>query len=157
MVARAMDRYHQLIAQAPELEALIDRDRREQPLAPLLLPGSSPALAAAELQQRLQELAAAHDVRVLSLRVRSTERDGSFERIAIEARMQSKMPGLRDLLNEIEQGTPYLFVETLSVRSRPQRRRGAPSTSALEARLVVSGLRLPTPLGGGPLSAEALR
>lgn len=149
-------RYRQLIAQAPQLQALGARDERAKPLAPLLLAGTNAALAGAELQQRLQTLASAHGVRILSLRVRPAEAEGSFERVSVDARMQSELPGLRDLLFDIEQGEPYLFVDTLSVRTRPQRRRGA-APSGLEARLVVSGLRAPSdPIADGASRAAGV-
>lgn len=155
---RTVTRYRQLIAQAPQLQALKARDDRAQPLAPLLLPGSNSALAGAELQQRLQTLASAHGVRILSLRVRPAEPDGSFERISVDARIQGELAGLRNLLFDIEQGEPYLFVDTLSVRTRPQRRRRA-APSGLEARLVLSGLRAPAESigSGAPLAARVRR
>ena len=155
---RQVTRYRQLIAQAPQLQALSARDDRARPLAPLLLAGSNAALAGAELQQRLQTLASAYDVRILSLRVRPAEVDGSFERVSVDARMQSELPGLRNLLFDIEQAEPYLFVDTLSVRTRPRRRRGA-APSGLEARLVVSGLRAPIDpiVDGAPRASEVDR
>jgi general secretion pathway protein M len=142
---RAVRRYRQLLAQAPALEAFSERFRSQSPLAALLLPGDNPALSGAALQQRLQDLARQYDVRVLSLRIRPTEEDGRFERVGVEVRMQSDMTGLRDLLYEIEQSTPYLFVDSLAVRTRPQRRRGTVAQAArvLDTRLVVSGLRSP--------------
>jgi general secretion pathway protein M len=142
---RAVRRYRQLLAQAPALEAFSERYRSQSPLAPLLLPGDNPALSGAALQQRLQDLARQHDVRVLSLRIRPTEEDGRFERVGVEVRMQSDMTGLRDLLYDIEQSTPYLFVDSLAVRTRPQRRRGTvpQATHVLDTRLVVFGLRSP--------------
>jgi general secretion pathway protein M len=154
---RAVTRYRQLIAQTPQLQALRARDDRAQPLAPVLLGGSNAALAGAELQQRLQTLATTYQVRILSLRVRPAEQDGSFERVSVDARMQGELPGLRNLLFDIEQGEPYLFFDTLSVRTRPQRRRGA-APSGLEARLVVSGLRASAnPSGAGAPQTAGVR
>lgn len=143
---RTIRRYRHLLAQAPTLEAFRERYLSEQPLAPLLLTGDNPALSGAALQQQLQDLAGRHGVRVLSLRIRPTEADGQFQRIAVEARMQSDMTGLRDLLFALEQNEPYLFVENLAIRNRPQRRRrgGANTTeSLLDTRLVIYGLRAP--------------
>ena len=141
----AIRRYRHLLAQAAALESFNERYVREQPLAPLLLPGNNPALAGAALQQRLQDLAAQHQVRLLSLRTRPAEEDGGFQRIAVEARMQSNITGLRDLLYDIEQAEPYLFVDSLAIRNRPQRSRrtGQDRQSLLDTRLVVYGLRSP--------------
>ncbi len=138
-------RYRHLLAQAPALESFSERYARQQPLTPLLLTGNNPALAGAVLQQSLQDLAARHQVRVLSLRTRPAEEESHFERIAVEARMQSNIIGLRDLLYDIEQAEPYLFVENLAIRTRPQRRRrtGQDTQSLLDTRLVVYGLRSP--------------
>jgi general secretion pathway protein M len=149
----AIDRYQRLIAQAPALEAFDAQYRRQQPLAPLLLPGGNPALAGAALQQRLQDIAAGVDVRILSQRIRPPATDGEFERIGVEARLQSDVTGLRDLLLAIEQNTPFLFVDSLSIRSRAQRsRRGVTARQdIIDTRLVIAGLRAPgSPAGAVP-------
>ncbi len=137
---RNVTRYRQLINEAPELRALEERIARARPLAPLVLKGDNHALAAAELQQQLQDLAKKNGVRVLSLRIRPPEAEGSLERVSVEARMQTETTGLRNLLFELETGKPYVFLQTLTVRSRPQRRRNT-SKADLEARMVVYSMR----------------
>jgi general secretion pathway protein M len=142
---RAVRRYRQLLAQAPRLQAFNARLEQQQPVAGLLLPGDNPALSGAALQQRLQDLAGQHGVRILSLRIRPAEGDGQFERIPVEVRMQTDTQGLRGLLYEIDRSTPYLFVDSLSLRTRSQRRRNTRRTvdGMIDGRLVVYGLRSP--------------
>jgi general secretion pathway protein M len=141
----AVRRYRQLLSQAPRLAEFNARYEELRPVDGLLLPGDNPALSGAALQQRLQDLAGQYGVRILSLRIRPAETDAPFERIPVEIRLQTDTPGLSNLLYEIDRSTPYLFVESLSLRTRPQRRGNSRSRSGdvIDGRMVVYGLRSP--------------
>jgi general secretion pathway protein M len=114
---------------------------QEQPLAPFLLTGSNPALAAAGLQRRLQEIAAKHGVRVVSVRAQPPVPDGPLQRISVQARLSGDTAGLRDILYELEANRPYVFVDDLTITARPRRRKV--SSDVLELRITLSGLRAP--------------
>ena len=114
---------------------------QEQPLAPFLLSGSNPALAAAGMQRRLQEIAGKHGVRIVSVRVQPPVPDGPLERISVQARLSSDTAGLRGILYELEANRPYVFVDDLTITARPRRRNV--SDDVLEVRISLSGLRKP--------------
>jgi general secretion pathway protein M len=133
-------RYRHLLAEHPGLQKMADRLKHNDPLSPITLPGGNQALAAAELQQRLQDAAKKNGVRIVSLRIRPPGTEGPMERIAVEARMQAETVGLRNLLFELETGTPYLFLDQLSIRSRTARRRRT-SSESLDVRLELHGMR----------------
>lgn len=135
-------RYQGLLNELPALEEAVAQLERSNPLAPYLLAGANRALAAADLQGRLQEAAQKHGASILSLRVKTPVGEGALERIAVEARLRADVGELRDLLYFIETATPYLFVEDLSINMRQSRRaRSAPL--GLEISLTVFGLRAP--------------
>lgn len=137
-----LERLQRLAAQLPALRTQVARLRDEDPLAPFLLQAANDALAAAELQERLKAITLAHDGRVLSTRVLKGAVDGPFEQVVVEARLEMSLEGLQDLLYEIQTKKPYLFIDDLSIMSRPQRR-GSPAggVSALETRVTLYGLR----------------
>jgi general secretion pathway protein M len=141
--------YQRLLAERPALEAAIEQLERDRPLAPYLLAGANRALAAADLQRRLQEAVQKHDVTILSLRVKEPVDDGPLERIAVEARLRADVRQLRDLLYAVETGQPYLFVEDLSINVRQARRlrRSQMSALGLEISLTLYGLRAPDTAG----------
>ncbi len=144
-------RYQRLLGEAPALREAIGRFERTTPLAPFLLAGANRSRAAAGLQRHLQDAARKHDVTVLSLRVQNPVREGPFERIAVDARLRSGTPELRNLLHFFETSQPYLFVEGLSINVRQSRRRST-RIGTLEVRLTLYGLRAAEPSmvnGGG--------
>lgn len=141
-----LDRYQRLGSQVEMWRKYEQRLRDAGQFAPYLIDAPNAALAAASVQQRLKEVAGAHDGRILSTRViKSSDQDGPFERITVGARLQLTLEGLQSLVHELETGQPYLFFDNISVMSRPARRgrrraRKEPS-SLLETRLTLFGLR----------------
>lgn len=140
-------RYRRAIAELPALEARAAELGRTQPLAPFLLEGDNTALAAADLQRELQQAAKQHAVQILSLRVRPATDEGPLQRISVEARLRTGTATLRDLLFTLETTQPALFVDTLSVNARAQRRRNVQTDDVLDVRLVLSAMRAATSAG----------
>jgi general secretion pathway protein M len=139
-------RYQRLLNELPALKAAVTDLERNNPLDPYLLTGMNRALAAADLQRRLQEAAEKHGVTILSLRVRPPVTEAPLERIAVEARLRADIRPLRDLLYYVETTTPYMFVEDLGINVRRSRRaRTAPT--GLEVNLTLYGLRTPDQTG----------
>jgi general secretion pathway protein M len=157
-IARAsaqLQDYQRLAGQLPALREQLAALREQQVLTPYLIDAPNSALAAAGVQQRLQTLADAHGGRVLSTRVMRGSPDGPFERVAVSARLQVSLEGLQSMLYELETGEPYLFVDDLSVMSRPVRRGRqtvAGGSGPLETRLTLYGLRRAE--GGGAVVAR---
>ena len=112
-----------LLARTPILKRQAERLALGNPLDVLTLEGESATLAAADLQQRFQEIARRSPLQITSLRVRSAEESRFGRRISLEARLQGEIGGLRNLLFSIAHASPYLFIERLSIRSRASRRR----------------------------------
>jgi general secretion pathway protein M len=134
-------RYQQLLGQRPALERNIETLEAQHPIAPYLLDGSNAALAAANLQRRLQEIAAEHGARVISVQVQAPVQEGPLERISLQARVQSDSLGFRDTLYDLEAGQPYLFIEDISISVRPTARRS--EEDLMEVRMTLVGYRAP--------------
>jgi general secretion pathway protein M len=151
-VARGqLERFQRLASQLPGLRSQVARLREEDPLATFLVQAPNDALAAAELQERLKASAAAHEGRILSTRVLKGQAEGPFERVVVEARLEISLEGLQEVLYEIDNKTPYLFVDELSVMNRPQRRGSSAGVApTLETRLTLYGLRRKAETAGEP-------
>jgi general secretion pathway protein M len=136
-----LQRYQRLAAEAPQLEARLQSLQADAPFSDYLLSGTSGSLAAAALQQRLQNLVQEQDGRVLSTRVMRAQQSGDFEQVTVNARLQIDLTGLQGLLQGLETQTPYLYVENLNIF----RRRGRSNTTLhqLEVQMDIYGLRLP--------------
>lgn len=134
-------RYQRLLAQRPALERNIAQFEEQYPIAPFLLEGNNSALAAANLQRRLQEIAAEHGARVISVQVQTSVEEGPLEKVALQARLQADSLGFRDTLYDLETGRPYLFIENLSINVRPTARRR--EEDQMEIRMTLAGYRVP--------------
>lgn len=79
------------------------------------------ALATASIQQRLARLSEESGVRVLKVQDLPSQPSASGVRIALRADLSATTGELAALLYDLEADRPYLFVDGLQVRSRPQR------------------------------------
>jgi general secretion pathway protein M len=144
-----LDRFQRLAARLAALRQQAAELRDASALAPFLLDADNDALAAAQVQQRLKDLAQANDGRILSTRVLSGETSGPFKEVTINARLQIPLEGLQAMMHELETTRPFLFFEEISIMNRPRRRgRQVVDDPNLETRLTLFGLRRVN--AGGP-------
>lgn len=140
-----IQRYRGVLSALPALREAADELELSAPLRPFLLDGSNRALAAADLQKRLQNIASERGARIVSLRVRDAETDGPFERIPVDVHLQVGLAPLHDVLHAIETSRPALFTQAFSIQSRTSRRNrrgtGATGSQHLDARITLYGLR----------------
>ena len=125
----------QLAQARQQLEAL-GEDRES------LLPGDTPILAGAALQNRLTEAIESDGGRVESMLLLPTEPEAALERISVRFVAVMDMTQLQRLLFALETGQPLLFVE--GFQSETLARRGAAggeeqSRPMLRVTLTVSG------------------
>lgn len=84
-----------------------------------LLAGETTGIAGAELQQLVLKRLVAHNGRASSIQLHAPKEDGALTRIAMTLVARLTLKGLRDLLVDLESGTPLLFVDELTVRALP--------------------------------------
>jgi len=134
-----LQRYQRIAADLPKLRQNQLQLQNDQPLQPFLLGGQNRALAAAELQRHLQKLAAEYGGRILSARALSPQEAGPLESIALNARLQTSVPGLQQLVHALENGQPIVRIEQISISVRASRRQE--QIGQLDVRLTITGLR----------------
>ena len=88
------------------------------------LRSSTEAVAAAELQRILKELARASGTRVQSTQILPSSAEDEFVRVGLRARLHGSLPGIVDTIHFIEAHEVFLFLDNVSLRDSSDRRRG---------------------------------
>ncbi len=114
-----------------------------------LIPGGTPALASAHLQERIQTLASQRGLEVVTTQVMRDEALGEFRKIAVQVTLRGELPAVADFVSGVEYGDWLLAVTTLEVRStynlrvRPKEGPRNPLTITLEVGGVMQGAETP--------------
>jgi general secretion pathway protein M len=127
----------------PELRAKVSELRSAVGTRKVTLDGSSDAVAAANLQSRIEELAASVGAMISSTESLPPEMRGGYRRIGLRYVLNGPYETLAKLLARLEAATPPLVVDNLHIhgRLRPARRGEAAATAGLDAGLDVYGYR----------------
>jgi hypothetical protein len=106
------------------------------------LDGSSDAVAAANLQSRIEELAASVGAMISSTESLPAEMRGGYRRIGLRYVLNGPYETLVKLLARLEAATPPLVVDNLHIHGVLRARRGGvATTTGLDAGLDVYGYR----------------
>ena len=138
---RLLDRLHsleRLAAVRPELENAIQTIRNDQRTATYFLPPAPPALAAADLQQRVKSLVEGAEGTLLSIQALPVVEEGGMVRVAVSAVLQGNVDALQKVLHSLESQVPLLFVDNLEVTARQFRPRLPNGTIAPYTRVQLS-------------------
>lgn len=150
-----LSRYRRLIATLPEIRAEIERVRANDSFKAFYFNAPTAALAGAELQRTLQSIVTTANGRLLSAQILPSEPGETPQRVRVRMQIQGSTDTLLDVLYELEQARPFLFLEQVSVRSgaraaspqtdqrgRPLRRAPVDTSGELTIRLDVFGFSL---------------
>jgi general secretion pathway protein M len=105
--------------------------------AAAFLDAATPGLAGAALEAHVARLAGQHAT-LVSFAVQSQAGADAGEVVRIEANMEISLRALQELLYELEAGTPYVFVESITVRAATPTQ---PSSNQDAPMRVTVGLR----------------
>lgn len=139
---RLLDRLHNLqrLATArPELEKAIQSIRDDQRTAAYFLPSAPPALAAADLQQRVKSLVEGAGGNLLSVQALPVIEEGGVVRVAVGVTVQGDVGVLQKTLHGLESQVPLLFVDNLEVTARQFRPRLPDGKIAPYTRVQLNG------------------
>jgi general secretion pathway protein M len=112
------DRRSQLTRLEARAKARNDARARSGASAPAaaFLDAATQGLAVAELQAHLLQLADAHHCLVISSGMEPTKREDGAEQIRLQATVEASSQSLQTFLYQLESGTPYVFVDALTVQ-----------------------------------------
>lgn len=91
----------------------------------IYLSGTTDALAAAELQDRIRRAVVRHGGQLRSIQSLPAGSDGDFRDIAVRVQINAKLSSFHHLIYQLEAEKPFLFVDHLDVRNRRANRRSA--------------------------------
>jgi Tfp pilus assembly protein PilO len=117
-----LQKFEKIIAGRGEVEKqLAQVKRKHSQLNAKLLTGSTPSLAAAEMQKMLEKISASHDLELKSVKVQDGEKQGDLLTIPLEIRLQTDLERTRKFLADIEKNQKYLIVPSLKISVQNQR------------------------------------
>jgi general secretion pathway protein M len=80
------------------------------------LEAATQGLAVARLQAHIQQLADVHHCVLVSSGLEPTRREDGADQIRLQATVEANAPSLQAFLYQLESGTPYVFVDALTVQ-----------------------------------------
>jgi Tfp pilus assembly protein PilO len=117
-----LEKYERIIAGRAEVEKQLAQVKKKQTqLNAKLLTGSTPSLAAADMQKMLEKIAATHDLEMKSVKVQDGEKQGDLLTVPLEIRLQTDLERTRKFLADIEKSQKYLIVPSLKISVQNQR------------------------------------
>jgi general secretion pathway protein M len=126
----SLERHQERLAQLERMAAtrepvqqLIAKIQQDRNVTTQYLPQSAPALAAAELQQRIKAVVEAAGGTLQSTQALPPVEEGGAVKIAISAIMNGDTGSLLRVLHNLESQTPLLFVDNLELSARQNRPR----------------------------------
>lgn len=126
----SLERHQERLAQLERMAAtrepvqqLIAKIQQDRNVNAQYLPQSAPALAAAELQQRIKAVVEAAGGTLQSTQALPPVEEGGAVKVAISAIMNGDTGSLQQVLHNLESQTPLLFVDNLELSARATRPR----------------------------------
>jgi len=117
-----LGRYQRLVATLPGLRAELEQVNNNQDFKAFYFDAPTPALAGAELQRKVQDIVTAAQGRLISTQLLPEEKAEQPSRVRLRVQIQGSTETLIEVLYQLDQARPFLFVEQVSVRSsaRPE-------------------------------------
>jgi general secretion pathway protein M len=128
-----LSRFRRMIGTLPELRAELERVRSNESFKAFYFNAPTAALAGAELQRQVQDIVTAANGRLISTQILPGPPEESPPRVRVRTQIQGSTETLLDVLYNLEQARPFLFVDQVSVRSsaRPQQPAADPRGRAI--------------------------
>ena len=112
-----LERYRRIAAMQPEVAKSLEAMRQQDPKRMFLRTGAA-ALSAAEAQEALRSIIEASGGRLITMQAPTTRDDGRYRQVSVNVQLTANIQSLRKILHAIESRTPFLFVDSLMVRSQ---------------------------------------
>jgi len=129
-----LSRSEALIIKNPDIAEELNTLRVQTGKSDLFIQGQSPALAAAGLHEKVQQLATSYGGELLSTQVLDPVSEHGSLRVSIHFRIGGDEGTLLRILHKLEGGRPLLFIDNLSIQgnSRSTGRSGHSSSGQLK-------------------------
>jgi general secretion pathway protein M len=129
-----------LADQIPALKQRAESVSKTGPAPSLVLEGSSDAVAAATLQNRVQDMASAAGTNLVSVDYLPPETgSGAYHRIGLKITLNAQWPVLVALLKSVEQANPPMLIDDVQIHGSPVQVLN--KSRGLEANFTIYALR----------------
>jgi hypothetical protein len=115
--AAMLERYRRVAAIRPQAARDLELMRAHDPKRLFLRSGAA-ALSAAEAQEAVRSFIETNGGRLITMQAPSSRVDGRYRQVTVNVQLTANIIALRKILGAIESRTPYLFVDSLMVRSQ---------------------------------------
>ncbi|MES9939495.1 MAG: type II secretion system protein GspM [Candidatus Thiodiazotropha sp. 6PLUC2] len=129
--------YKRIASQAGYYQSEAGRLKRIRASDRRYLQSETDSLAKAELQRRVKGVVSAAKGEILSTQIIGNDEEDGFVRVAIRVRMKSTLQDSVTIFHKLESEKPYLFVEEITIRSRPVARRRLPVNEKIKRALEL--------------------
>ena len=117
-----LQKYEKIMSQRDEIEKKLNQLRGKQnQLNSKLLKGSTPSLAAAEMQKVLEKISKKHGLELKSVKVKDEEERGEFLASPLEVRLITDLDRTRKFLSDLEKNAKCLVIPKLKISVKNQR------------------------------------
>jgi general secretion pathway protein M len=135
-----------LAASVPSLRAASEaKPGRGEGLGTIMLPGATDAVAAADLQERIQGMASAAGASLTAVETLPATPSGKWQKVSLRISLNAPWPVLMELLRSVEQSQTRILIDDIHFHSATVASR--PTVMPIQASMVLYGFR---PAGTGP-------
>jgi hypothetical protein len=124
-----LQRYEQIAARDRELLPQYQALQQAQRSAGNTLRSDTVAVAGAELQRRIKDIAGKNEAQIVSTQILPASSEAGFVRIALRVRLRGALPSILQSIYDIETDGVHMFLDNLSIRN------GAGGLRQLQARI----------------------
>jgi general secretion pathway protein M len=135
-----LHRMQDVAATLPALRSeAANKPDRDDTARTTVLPGASDALAAADLQERVQQMAGTAGINLTAVETLPATTAGEWHRVSLRISLSATWPVLMGLLRAIEQSPTRILIDDLHLHSATAMTH--PTTVPIEASAVLYGFR----------------
>lgn len=133
-----LQQVNRIAASREPIQQLMAKLAQDKGLTAQYLPQSAPALAAAELQQRIRSVVEAAGGTLRSTQALPPVEEGNTVKVAVSVTLTADTDNLQKILYDLEGQTPLLFVDNLEISARENRQRLPGGRMATYTRIQLS-------------------
>jgi len=141
-----LERFRRVASTRPEVNRQLELMRGKETRKFFLRSGAA-AFSAAAAGEAIRGIVEANGGRLITMQAPSSREEGRYRQVTVAVQLTANIFALRKILSAIESNTPFLFVDSLMVRSQVQasHRPGPGQEPDMFATLDVSGYALVGP------------
>jgi hypothetical protein len=139
--SRTLSAYERRIAMRPVIEARLAQARQNEASVSGTIGGSSAELAAANIQNIVKPIIESEGGQVRSAQNLPPVAAGGFERVDVQYDASIPLAKLKAIAYRIETSKPYLFLDTIDLRSGQDITSDTQTPADLQVRWIVRGYR----------------